>query len=159
MRLPALLTRWRSCRAVSHLTVVGLLGLGCIDAGPTAPAAPLPGLDPTLPIVAADAEPPGPGRTLPGTPQSRAAAPGVARAARVTVLPPIDLGTLGGCCSMGVDINDAGQVAGQSTTSTGEWRAFLWTPTGGICATSARSAGARATRSASTTPGRWSGGA
>jgi probable HAF family extracellular repeat protein len=39
---------------------------------------------------------------------------------------PIDLGTLGGTWSVGRAINDAGQIAGSSTTASGEWHAFLW---------------------------------
>jgi probable HAF family extracellular repeat protein len=37
-----------------------------------------------------------------------------------------DLGTLGGNCSNAVAINDSGQIAGDSTTSTGQWHAFRY---------------------------------
>jgi probable HAF family extracellular repeat protein len=40
--------------------------------------------------------------------------------------PITDLGTLGGAHSGAVAINDRGQVAGGSTTATGEGHAFLW---------------------------------
>lgn len=36
------------------------------------------------------------------------------------------LGSLGGGISQAVDINSRGQIVGNSSTSTGEWRAFLW---------------------------------
>jgi probable HAF family extracellular repeat protein len=38
----------------------------------------------------------------------------------------IDLGTLGGAYSRPTDINDAGQIVGQSTTAEGHWHPFLW---------------------------------
>jgi probable HAF family extracellular repeat protein len=44
----------------------------------------------------------------------------------------VDLGTLGGTTSRAYAINAAGQVAGSSTTSTGETHAFLWTPGSGM---------------------------
>jgi probable HAF family extracellular repeat protein len=37
-----------------------------------------------------------------------------------------DLGTLGGAYSRPTDINDAGQIVGQSTTAEGHWHPFLW---------------------------------
>lgn len=37
-----------------------------------------------------------------------------------------DLGTLGGCCSAALDINDRGQVVGWSEVASGEQRPFLW---------------------------------
>jgi len=42
----------------------------------------------------------------------------------------IDLGTLGGAYSRPTDINDVGQIAGQSTTAEGFWHPFLWS--GGV---------------------------
>ena len=42
----------------------------------------------------------------------------------------LDLGTLGGTSSHARGINDAGQVAGNSTTASGVEHAFLWTPGG-----------------------------
>jgi len=38
----------------------------------------------------------------------------------------LDLGTLGGSTSRPTDINDLGQVVGQSTAADGMWHAFLW---------------------------------
>jgi probable HAF family extracellular repeat protein len=38
----------------------------------------------------------------------------------------IDLGALGGTSSSARDINNRGQVVGESTTATGETHAFLW---------------------------------
>ncbi len=38
----------------------------------------------------------------------------------------LDLGTLGGSTSRPTDINDLGQVVGQSTTAEGRWHPFLW---------------------------------
>jgi len=38
----------------------------------------------------------------------------------------IDLGTLGGAYSRPTDINNAGQIVGQSTTAEGRWHPFLW---------------------------------
>src|SRR4051794_39733917 len=45
-----------------------------------------------------------------------------------------DLGTLGGTSSKANGVNNAGQVAGESFTSSGVRQAFLWTPggTGGV---------------------------
>lgn len=37
-----------------------------------------------------------------------------------------DLGTLGGPCIQGQDINDAGQVVGWAQTAAGEYHAFIW---------------------------------
>ncbi len=42
------------------------------------------------------------------------------------------LGHLGGSNALPRDLNEAGQVAGDSLTGTGEWHAFLWTPTDGM---------------------------
>ena len=44
----------------------------------------------------------------------------------------IDLGTLGGTSSYALAINDSGQIAGNSTTASGETHAFLWTQAGGM---------------------------
>ncbi len=38
----------------------------------------------------------------------------------------LDLGTLGGCCSYAIGINDKGQIIGSSETDNGEQHAFLW---------------------------------
>jgi probable HAF family extracellular repeat protein len=38
----------------------------------------------------------------------------------------IDLGTVGGDSSNAYNVNEAGQIAGTSTTSSGEIHAFLW---------------------------------
>jgi len=38
----------------------------------------------------------------------------------------IDLGTLGGSYSLGRDLNERGQIVGESTISSGEPHAFLW---------------------------------
>jgi probable HAF family extracellular repeat protein len=38
----------------------------------------------------------------------------------------VELGTLGGCCSQGTDINASGQVVGTSETASGESHAFFW---------------------------------
>lgn len=43
-----------------------------------------------------------------------------------------DLGTLGGTYSYSKAINDLGQVAGNAQTASGGYRAFRWTPSGGI---------------------------
>jgi len=44
-----------------------------------------------------------------------------------------DLGTLGGTTSAATAVNDAGQVAGQSSTASSGWtHAFLWTGAGGM---------------------------
>ncbi len=37
-----------------------------------------------------------------------------------------DLGTLGGTSSLGLGINDRGQVVGRSRLTSGEFRATLW---------------------------------
>jgi probable HAF family extracellular repeat protein len=42
------------------------------------------------------------------------------------------LGDLGGWKALPCDINEQGQVAGDSFTDENEWHAFLWTPTAGI---------------------------
>ena len=44
----------------------------------------------------------------------------------------LDLGTLGGTFSRAYAINESGQVAGSSTTATGDTHAFLWTPGQGM---------------------------
>jgi len=43
-----------------------------------------------------------------------------------------DLGTLGGFAGDADDINDAGHVVGASNAASGNERAFLWTPSGGM---------------------------
>ncbi len=43
-----------------------------------------------------------------------------------------DLGTLGGASSRAYAVNELGQVAGASTTATGDTHAFLWTPGQGM---------------------------
>ena len=43
-----------------------------------------------------------------------------------------DIGTLGGSRGIATAINNGGQVTGQSYTTSGAWRAFLWTKSGGI---------------------------
>jgi probable HAF family extracellular repeat protein len=48
--------------------------------------------------------------------------------ASVTALPILG----GGCCPTAYDINDAGQVVGRATDRDGNFRAFLWTATGGM---------------------------
>jgi len=44
----------------------------------------------------------------------------------------VDFGTLGGVESFPQDVNDAGQVIGESYTASGEVHAFSWTATGGM---------------------------
>jgi probable HAF family extracellular repeat protein len=44
----------------------------------------------------------------------------------------LDLGTLGGDESAATDINEAGQIVGQSTTKVGETKPFLWSKASGI---------------------------
>lgn len=46
----------------------------------------------------------------------------------------IDLGTLGGTDSGANAVDDAGNVVGNSATASGNWKAFLWTPTAGLVA-------------------------
>ncbi|WP_426545243.1 DUF3466 family protein [Dapis sp. BLCC M126] len=43
-----------------------------------------------------------------------------------------DLGTLGGHLCVAKDINDSAQIVGYSITSSGQRRAFIWTPTKGM---------------------------
>ncbi len=43
-----------------------------------------------------------------------------------------DLGTLGGHLSVAKDISDSGQIVGYSITSSGQRRAFIWTPNQGM---------------------------
>ncbi len=43
-----------------------------------------------------------------------------------------DLGTLGGADGVAVRINSLNQVIGSSTTTTGDWHAFIWTERNGI---------------------------
>ena len=49
--------------------------------------------------------------------------PAQAAPARIRI---IDLGTLGGTTSTAIAINDRGQVAGNSTTASGQNRSFIW---------------------------------
>jgi probable HAF family extracellular repeat protein len=61
-----------------------------------------------------------------------ASAAGVDRPARAGIAYILtDLGTLGGCSSAGFAVNDAGQVAGYSYTTSGAQHAFLSGPAGG----------------------------
>ena len=51
-----------------------------------------------------------------------------------SIPPPIDLGTIGDCCSFAYGINDAGAVVGRSRTPTNTFldNAFLWTAVDGM---------------------------
>jgi probable HAF family extracellular repeat protein len=44
----------------------------------------------------------------------------------------VDLGTLGGTAGQAAAVNSSGQVAGSSTTASGEFHAFAWTAAGGM---------------------------
>ena len=59
------------------------------------------------------------------------ASTGLARAAGPTVT-AIDLGTLGGTFSEGIDVNASGQVVGESATAAFQIYAFSWTQAGGM---------------------------
>src|SRR4051812_27067816 len=49
-----------------------------------------------------------------------------ARSRRPVPAPAVDLGTLGGSTSNALEINDAGQITGNSALSSGESRGFRW---------------------------------
>ena len=105
--------------------------VGCADAPTAPPASPLSSLDAALPIVVADAAATAAaasGARPSGAVASARASPAVAPAA-LTVSPPTALGPLSGPIGPEVsDVNNAGQVAGQSGTASGEAHAVLWTP-------------------------------
>src|SRR6266545_1319999 len=67
--------------------------------------------------------------TRPAAPRSPRADVAVPPSAQYTVT---DIGTLGGTFTQAFRINEAGQVIGGSTTSSGDLHAFLWTQERGM---------------------------